>query len=104
MASTLESNKRRMIRKYFGLFPTWTWWLLAIGPILFGGSVTALLSLPQGPSRTESLPFFVLGAVAGLIASGVSIVVLLNWPTDQQVDAWLAEDLEYLRENGGTCQ
>jgi hypothetical protein len=72
----MEQDKRSQIKKYFKKFPKWAVWMIIIG-----------------------LPFLAaygVGAIA--IAIGVwGLVTHYQKPTDEQMDAWIQEDLKSLQ-------
>ena len=82
-------DKRTQIKKYFKPFPKW-------GVVL---GVIGLLSLMAGTP----------GVILGLVLIGIGGWAIFNWsqkPSDQQLDAWIEEDLKGLNakalNKGGT--
>ena len=74
--ATVNEAERLQLKKYFAPFPQWTIWLMVVG-------------------------FFLLPAYGlGLIPIGIGIWGLVSWsrkPSDEQVNAWIEEDLKKLQ-------
>src|SRR2546425_9227095 len=72
----MEQEKRSQIKKYFKKFPKWAVWMIVIGLPLIPAYGLGLIPIPIG--------------IWGL-------VTYYQKPTDEQMDAWIQEDLKDLQ-------
>jgi hypothetical protein len=78
-----ETTKRQQIKVYFAKFPKWTIWIIGL----------ALLMM----LATEGVVRYVICPLA-IVLPVLVILKASKRPADEQVDAWLAEDVSNLKK------
>jgi hypothetical protein len=99
-----NKTKRRMIRKYFKLFPKWAIWMIVIGVVVLGVPNLGVLGLGvlDLPRELNALTAYANPKIVGLVFVGIGFLGIFSYalgkPTDQQMDEWLEEDMEDLKK------